>query len=62
MRLLCLVLTVTASAFAAAKPQVTFYRDVLPILQKNCQGCHRAAEYWFARIDPVAGGCGRVGR
>jgi hypothetical protein len=20
---------------------VTFYKDVLPILQKNCQGCHR---------------------
>src|SRR5262245_47823328 len=28
-----------------AKPrQVTFNRDVLPILQKNCQSCHRPGE------------------
>jgi mono/diheme cytochrome c family protein len=24
------------------KPTATFYRDVLPILQQHCQGCHRA--------------------
>ncbi len=24
--------------------RVTYYRDVLPILQKNCQGCHRPGE------------------
>ena len=29
-------------AVAAAEP--TFYRDVLPVLQKNCQGCHRPGE------------------
>ncbi len=29
---------------AAAEPAITFQRDVLPILQKNCQGCHRAGE------------------
>lgn len=29
--------------FAAPKP-VTFYKDVLPVLQKNCQGCHRPGE------------------
>src|SRR5258708_23181252 len=23
---------------------VTFTRDVAPVLQKNCQGCHRAGE------------------
>ena len=23
---------------------VTFHKDVLPVLQKNCQGCHRAGE------------------
>jgi len=23
---------------------VTFYKDVLPILQKNCQTCHRPGE------------------
>ena len=24
-----------------AQSTVTFYKDVLPILQKNCQSCHR---------------------
>ena len=34
-----------ASAFAQASPdRVTFNRDVLPILQKNCQTCHRPGE------------------
>lgn len=34
------------SVFAASVPaaEPTFYRDVLPILQKHCQGCHRAGE------------------
>ena len=27
---------------ATASP--TFYKDVLPILQKNCQGCHRPGQ------------------
>jgi peroxiredoxin len=35
-------------AVEAKKPAgsagVTYYRDVLPILQKNCQGCHRPGE------------------
>jgi hypothetical protein len=53
-RLLPLVLLVALSATAVsirvmaqdtARPrQVTFNRDVLPILQKNCQGCHRPGE------------------
>jgi hypothetical protein len=36
----------TAAAFGAAKtsPQVTFNKDVLPILQDRCQTCHRAGE------------------
>ena len=29
---------------AAAQSSVTFHRDVLPILQKNCQGCHRPGQ------------------
>ena len=29
---------------AAAEPAVTFYRDVLGILQQRCQGCHRPGE------------------
>jgi hypothetical protein len=32
----------TASAVAADSP--TFYKDVLPVLQKNCQTCHRPGE------------------
>ena len=37
-----LVLTVTPSAAQSQDPDgVTFYKDVLPILQQNCQTCHR---------------------
>jgi mono/diheme cytochrome c family protein len=34
----------TVAACAASTPAVTFNRDVLPILQKNCQTCHRPGE------------------
>lgn len=39
-------LTFAAAAFAAStgKTQPTFYKDVLPVLQKNCQNCHRPGE------------------
>jgi mono/diheme cytochrome c family protein len=38
-------LTVISAATAASKSsEVTFYKDVLPVLQKNCQQCHRAGE------------------
>src|SRR5207253_4925250 len=30
--------------FAADTPAVTFNKDVLPILQKNCQSCHRPGQ------------------
>ena len=33
---------VATSAATAAAP--TFYKDVLPVLQKNCQACHRPGE------------------
>jgi hypothetical protein len=39
--LVCLLLPATA---LAADAQVTFNRDVLPILQRNCQVCHRPGE------------------
>jgi len=39
--LLAAVLLTTA---ALAAPDVTFNKDVLPILQKNCQSCHRPGE------------------
>src|SRR5690348_11972467 len=32
------------TASPAAPPRVTFYRQVLPILQQHCQSCHRAGE------------------
>ena len=32
------------AAVAAPNSPVTFSKDVLPILQKNCQGCHRPGE------------------
>ena len=31
----------TATAAAQARPQVTFTKDVAPILQRSCQNCHR---------------------
>src|ERR1700749_3550923 len=35
---------VAMAATNASPTPVTFNRDVLPILQKNCQGCHRPGE------------------
>ena len=43
-----LVLTLLAFATAARaadlSSSVTFSKDVLPILQKNCQSCHRPGQ------------------
>src|SRR5215469_4944289 len=47
MRQLLTVVAFTTTPMWAAQP--TFYRDVLPILQKNCQSCHRPGE-----IGPMA--------
>jgi hypothetical protein len=45
MRLLGLCLSTAVLALAAtAPPPVTFYKDALPVLQKNCQTCHRPGE------------------
>ena len=47
MRLLVLSLGCVALAAAAttsSQNQVTFNKDVLPVLQKNCQTCHRPGE------------------
>lgn len=44
-RALLLGVVLPASMGAASKPApVSFYRDVLPILQKSCQECHRPGE------------------
>jgi hypothetical protein len=44
MRVLPFGLVCAAMVAAAPVPDPTFYKDVLPILQKNCQGCHRPGE------------------
>ncbi|MGH9664706.1 MAG: thiol-disulfide isomerase, partial [Bryobacteraceae bacterium] len=46
MRLLATGLLFAALAAAATTngSQATFYKDVLPVLQKNCQTCHRPGE------------------
>lgn len=46
--LACWLIGITATA-ASNSPSVTFNKDVLPILQKNCQNCHRPGE-----IAPMA--------
>jgi hypothetical protein len=40
LRATAIAITLSATAFAAP----TFHKDVLPILQKNCQECHRPGE------------------
>ena len=47
MKTILLGVSLAAALLAAAPP--TFTKDVLPILQENCQGCHRAGE-----IGPMA--------
>ena len=37
-------LTLSMVSTALAQTPVTFHKDVLPILQKNCQSCHRPGE------------------
>jgi hypothetical protein len=45
LSLLVLVATIGANALDSPRPvEATFYRNVLPILQKNCQSCHRPGE------------------
>src|SRR5436309_10372317 len=46
---LCCLLLFSAAAFGQSDrgttgTTVTYYRDVLPILQARCQGCHRPGE------------------
>jgi hypothetical protein len=43
MRYLLCTLILSSTVFAADSP-VTFNKDVLPILQRECQVCHRAGE------------------
>ncbi len=51
MRSLTLLLLSGSVLFAGTPATSTFYRDVLPILQERCQGCHRPGE-----VGPMAFG------
>src|SRR5437899_4661411 len=45
MRLVIAALAVAGSALASDQSSpVTFTKDVLPVLQKNCQSCHRPGQ------------------
>lgn len=45
MRFIFFLAAGAGMVFSATIPkQVTFHRDVVPVLQKNCQGCHRPGE------------------
>jgi hypothetical protein len=45
MKSISLLLGIASVAAAATNPKtVTYYKDVLPVIQKNCQGCHRPGE------------------
>src|ERR1700728_4033598 len=43
-RLTVLSLCMAPAVFSATAPDVSFNRDILPILQSNCQSCHRPGE------------------
>ena len=44
MRLRWFPVLLPAALMAAAGTPVTYHRDVVPVLQKRCQGCHRPGE------------------
>ncbi len=44
LSLLCILGSVTLVSAETVSGLVTFYKNVLPILQKNCQTCHRPGE------------------
>src|ERR1700740_2567549 len=41
---IAMTLSIRATPSQNATAPVTFTKDVLPILQRNCQGCHRPGE------------------
>jgi hypothetical protein len=44
LRWISLGLLMGVAATAASNPSPTFYKDVVPVLQQNCQTCHRPGE------------------
>src|SRR5512135_2910334 len=51
MKTVALLLVLSAASFGGTAPGVTFYRDVLPVLQARCESCHRPGE-----VGPMAFG------
>src|SRR5436305_9449988 len=43
-RLFGLSLLIATFALAAPAPSITYHKGVEPIIQRNCQGCHRPGE------------------
>ena len=41
---MCSAFVLGAAVAAQAQPAVTFTKDVAPILQRSCQGCHRPGQ------------------
>ena len=41
---LILAACMVGTLFATPNAEVTFHKEVMPILQKHCQGCHRPGE------------------
>ena len=44
MRILIFALVASFTAYAASNTPATYHKDVVPVLQKNCQACHRPGE------------------
>ncbi len=59
-----LAVTMTAASLFAADPpgSITFHRDVLPILAKDCQECHRPGQMGCATPALWVGGIGLLFR
>ena len=53
--LLCVVAAVVSSmeSLGAEKPAPTYHKDVVRILQKNCQDCHRPNQVAPSRCSPT---------
>jgi len=44
LRWIAITSFLSVAAVAATNPSTTFYKDVMPVLQRSCQNCHRPGE------------------
>ena len=60
--LMAVGMLLTAAGSTSAQTDVTFTRDVAPILQRSCQGCHRTGQMapmslmTYAEVRPLGPG------